>query len=477
MAAIRTRTDHDSMGVLQVPADALYSASTQRAVQNFPISGHAVSWEIIHAFALLKCAAAEANRELGKLSAKQTRLVVKVCGEITAALEDPTTRSDMMQHFPVDIFQTGSGTSTNVNVNEVIANMISVSVGNALGSFDPVHPNDHVNMGQSSNDTFPTAVQIAAASHMKRAMVPNLKKLASTLRRKAKQFDAIVKIGRTHLQDATPIRLGQEFSGFAAQMDFAVERGHKAIEAIASNLPIGGTAVGTGINTHPRFGSLVARRLSKDTGVRFREAGNHFEAQASRDCVVEAHGDLRTIAVSLSKIASDIRYMGSGPRCGIHEIELPAIQPGSSIMPGKVNPVLVESVMQVAMKVSGNDVAVGIAGMGGTGSLMDLNVAQPMMGDCLLESIKIIGNVSRLFAEDCVKGLQANRKAIKQKVEQSLMLGTALAPVIGYEEASRIAKACYKSGQTIREYCLEHDTLPAAQLDELLDITSMTYPH
>ena len=417
------------------------------------------------------------NRELGKLDAKRTRLIVKACSDIVAGLENPEARPDMMQHFPVDIFQTGSGTSSNVNVNEVIANMISISVGKKLGSFDPVHPNDHVNMGQSSNDTFPTAIQVAAASHLKKLMVPDLKKLASALHRKAKQFDGIVKIGRTHLQDATPIRLGQEFSGFAAQMDLAVERGHKAIEALATDLPIGGTAVGTGINTHPRFGSLVARRLSKDTGVRFREAGNHFEAQASRDCIVEAHGNLRTIAISLSKIASDIRYMGSGPRCGINEIELPAIQPGSSIMPGKVNPVLVESVMQVAMKVSGNDVAIGIAGMGGTGSLMDLNVAQPMMSDCLLESIKIIGNVSRLFAESCVKGIKANRKEIKQKVERSLMLGTALAPVIGYEEASRIAKACYKSGQTIREYCLEHDILPAAQLDELLDITSMTYPH
>ena len=465
------------MGVLQVPIDALYSASTQRAVQNFPISGRAVSWEIIHAFALLKRAAAEANRELGKLDAKRTRLIVKACGKIAAGLEDPDTRSDMMEHFPVDIFQTGSGTSSNVNVNEVIANMISVSLGNTLGSFDPVHPNDHVNMGQSSNDTFPTAVQVAAAAHLSKAMVPDLKKLASALHRKAKQFDSIVKIGRTHLQDATPIRLGQEFSGFAAQVDFAVDRGRKAIEALATNLPIGGTAVGTGINTHPRFASLVARRLSKDTGVRFREAGNHFEAQASRDCVVEAHGDLRVITISLSKIASDIRYMGSGPRCGIHEIELPAIQPGSSIMPGKVNPVLVESVMQVAMKVSGNDVAIGMAGMGGTGSLMDLNVAQPMMSDCLLESIKIIGNVARVFAEDCVKGIKANRKTIKRTVEQSLMLGTALAPVIGYDEASRIAKACYKSGQTIREYCLEHDILPAAKLDDLLDVTSMTEPH
>jgi fumarate hydratase class II len=473
----RTRTDHDSMGILQVPADALYSASTQRAVQNFPISGVSVSWEIIHAFARLKRAAAQVNNELGKLDAKRMRLIVKACNEIAAGLEDLSTREDMMRHFPVDIFQTGSGTSTNVNVNEVIANMISVASGKKLGSFTPVHPNDHVNMGQSSNDTFPTAVQIAAAAHIKKSMVPDLKVLASALHRKAKQFDSIVKIGRTHLQDATPIRLGQEFSGYAAQMDFAIERGHKAIEALATNLPLGGTAVGTGINTHPRFGRMVATNLSKATGVRFREAENHFEAQASRDCIVEAHGNLRVISISLSKIASDIRFMGCGPRCGIHELELPAIQPGSSIMPGKVNPVLVESVMQVAMKVSGNDVAIAMAGMGGSGSIMELNMSQPMMSDCLLESIKIIGNVSRLFAVNCVKGITANRKLIEQQVEQSLMLGTALAPVIGYDKSSKIAKACYKTGQTIREYCLEHDILPAAELDKLLDVTSMTYPH
>ncbi len=477
MATTRTRTDHDSMGELQVPIKAMYSASTQRAVQNFPISGRAVSWEIIHAFALLKRAAAEANKELGKLDAKRTRLIVTSCNAIAKALEDPATRPGMMQNFPVDIFQTGSGTSTNVNFNEVVANMISVAAGNSLGSFAPVHPNDHVNMGQSSNDTFPTAVQIAAATHIKKAMVPGIKRLSAVLHRKARQFDSIVKIGRTHLQDATPIRLGQEFSGFAAQMNFAVERGLKAIQSLAENLPIGGTAVGTGINTHPKFASHVARQLSRETGVRFREAANHFEAQASRDCLVAAHGDLKTIAISLSKIASDIRFMGCGPRCGIHELELPAIQPGSSIMPGKVNPVLVESVMQVAMKVSGNDVTIGIGGFGGAGSLMDLNVAQPMMSDCLLESIKIIGNVSRLFADDCVKGIKANRKAIKQTVEQSLMLGTALAPVIGYDKASKIAKACYASGQTIRAYCLEHDILPASELDDLLDVSSMTYPH
>ncbi|MDP7070527.1 MAG: class II fumarate hydratase [Phycisphaerales bacterium] len=473
----RTRTEHDSMGPVEVPADLLYGASTQRAVQSFPISGRAVGWEIIGAFANLKRAAVEANRELGRISAKRTSLIRKACTQIMSEVDDAGTRPEMMRHFPVDVFQTGSGTSTNMNLNEVISNLACRSAGNKVGSHDPVHPNDHVNMGQSSNDTFPTAMQVAAAVHMKQSMLPSLKRLARVLHAKSRQFDAIVKIGRTHLQDATPIRLGQEFSGYAAQADFAVQRASDAIEAIASNLPIGGTAVGTGINTHPRFARLVAARLSKDTGVKFREAANHYEAQATRDCVVDAHSHLRTIAISMSKIASDIRLMGCGPRCGLYELELPAIQPGSSIMPGKVNPVLVESVMQVAMKVAGNDVAVGVGGMGGTGSLMELNVAMPMMAECLLESITIIGNAARVFAESCVHGLKANRREIDAKVERSLMLGTALVPAIGYDHASRIAKACFKSGQTIREYCLEHDVLPPDQLDALLDISSMTQPH
>ncbi|MCH2136685.1 MAG: class II fumarate hydratase [Phycisphaerales bacterium] len=473
----RTRTETDSMGAMDVPADVLYGATTQRAVLNFPIAHRPVGWEVIHAFTLLKRSAAQANRSLGKLDTRRSRLIEKACDEVVAMLDDPDSRGDMMRHFPVDVFQTGSGTSTNMNVNEVVSNIACVGAGSKIGAQDPIHPNDHVNMGQSSNDTFPTAMQIAAADHIKRSLIPALKTLHRSLKRKAKAFDKIVKIGRTHLQDATPIRLGQEFSGYAAQAEYCIERANSALESLAGNLPIGGTAVGTGINTHPKFGRLVASALSKATGVRFKEAPNHFEAQATRDCVCEAHGQLRTIAISMSKIASDIRFMGCGPRCGIHELELPAIQPGSSIMPGKVNPVLVESVMQVAMKVSGNDVAVGMGNLGGAGSMMELSLAMPMMADVLLESITIIGNVAALFATDCVDGLKANRKEIAATVERSLMLGTALAPVLGYNEAAHIAKASYKEGCTIREYCLENNILPAKELDELLDVTSMTHPH
>lgn len=473
----RTRREQDSMGTMDVPVDVLYGASTQRAVLNFPIAHRSVGWEVIHAIALLKRAAAESNWELKQLDARRRKLILKACDEVAGMLEHADSRADMMRHFPVDVFQTGSGTSTNMNVNEVVSNIACLGAGGKIGAQDPIHPNDHVNMGQSSNDTFPTGMQVAAAVQIKDTLLPSLKTLAKALHRKAKQFDSVVKIGRTHLQDATPIRLGQEFSGFAHQVDNAIERAKLALASLADNLPIGGTAVGTGINTHKRFGRMVASKLSTATGVRFKEATNHFEAQHTRDCVVDAHGHLKTIAISLSKIASDIRFMGCGPRCGIHELELPAIQPGSSIMPGKVNPVLVESVMQVAMRVAGNDVAVTMGNVGGSGSMMDLSMAMPMMADALLESIRLIGNSARVFAEGCVDGLKANRKAIAATVERSLMLGTALAPVLGYNEASRIAKAAYKEGCTIREFCLKHDILPAAELDTLLDVSSMTHPH
>jgi fumarate hydratase class II len=473
----RTRREQDSMGTMDVPADVLYGASTQRAVLNFPIAHRPVSWEVVHALALLKHAAAASNWELKQLDARRRKLITNACEEVAGKLEHIDSRADMMRHFPVDVFQTGSGTSTNMNVNEVVSNIACLGAGGKIGAQNPVHPNDHVNMGQSSNDTFPTAMQVAAAVQIKDTLLPGLKTLAKALHRKAKQFDSVVKIGRTHLQDATPIRLGQEFSGFAHQVDNAIERAKLALASLAGNLPIGGTAVGTGINTHKRFGRMVASKLSTATGVRFKEAANHFEAQHTRDCVVDAHGHLKTIAISLSKIASDIRFMGCGPRCGIHELELPAIQPGSSIMPGKVNPVLVESVMQVAMRVAGNDVTVTMGNVGGSGSMMDLSMAMPMMADALLESIRLIGNSARVFAEGCVDGLKANRKAIAATVERSLMLGTALAPVLGYNEASRIAKAAYKEGCTIREFCLKHDILPAAELDTLLDVSSMTHPH
>ncbi|MCH2138298.1 MAG: class II fumarate hydratase [Phycisphaerales bacterium] len=472
-----TRTERDSMGTMDVPADVLYGATTQRAVLNFPIAHRPLPWEVIHAFALLKHACADSNHALKQLDARHSKLITKACDEVADMLDDSLSRDDMMRHFPVDVYQTGSGTSTNMNVNEVVSNIACIGAGKKIGAQDPVHPNDHVNMGQSSNDTFPTAMQVAAAVQIKRTLLPALKTLAKSLRRKAKQFDGIVKIGRTHMQDATPIRLGQEFSGYADQIDRGITRAQAALESLASNLPLGGTAVGTGINTHRRFGSMVASRLSKATGVRFKEAANHFEAQHTRDCVVDAHGHLKTIAVSLSKIASDVRFMGCGPRCGIHELELPAIQPGSSIMPGKVNPVLVESIMQVSMRVMGNDVAVACGNVGGSGSIMDLTLAMPMMADTLLESIRLIANGSAVFAEDCVDGLKADRQSIAATVERSLMLATALAPVLGYNEAARIAKAAHAEGCTIRAYCLEHDLLPADELDTLLDVTAMTHPH
>ena len=478
MAKTKTRTEHDSMGSMTVPADVLYGASTQRAVLNFPISGRVVGFEVIHAFALLKRAAAETNYELKRLTQKRRRLIVNACKEIAEPLEcSGDDRAAMMRNFPVDVFQTGSGTSSNMNTNEVVSNMACLAAGSKIGAQDPVHPNDHVNLGQSSNDTFPTAMQVAACVQIKSTLLPALKKLARTLHRKAKSFDGIVKIGRTHLQDATPIRLGQEFSGYAAQADYAIERAERAMAAMATNLPIGGTAVGTGINTHPRFGRGVASRLSKMTGVKFKEAANHFEAQATRDCVVEAHGLLRTISISLSKMASDIRLMGSGPRCSWSELVLPELQPGSSIMPGKVNPVLVETVMQVCAQVEGNDVTIGVGAMGGVGSLMELNVSMPCMAERLLESIRLISNASDVFADNCVAGLKADKKRIAASVEQSLMLGTALAPVIGYNKAAEIAHHAYETGQTIREYCLAHDILDAKTLDSVLDVSEMTHPH
>jgi fumarate hydratase class II len=468
------------MGKMTVPAHVLYGASTQRAVLNFPVSGRSVGPLIIHAFALLKKACADANAELKKLDRKRGRLITNACDEIIAGLEGETSSlrdaAGVMEHFPIDIFQTGSGTSTNMNVNEVIANLAARASGMAIGAKDPVHPNDHVNMGQSSNDTFPTAMQVAAAVAIHRDLVPSLKNLARALQAKARQWDSVVKIGRTHLMDATPIRLGQEFSGFAAQAEYCVRRAERAMVRLAENLPIGGTAVGTGINTHPRFGKLVASKLRRATGVKFAEALNHFEAQATRDCVVEASGQLKTIAVALSKIANDIRWLGSGPRCGLFELTLPATQPGSSIMPGKVNPVICESVMQVACQVIGNDAAITVGGAGGIGSLLQLNVAMPMMAANLLDAITLLGGVSAIFVDRCIKDLKVNKKIATEMVERSLMMITSLAPVIGYDEAARAAKAAFESGQTVREYVLEHGLMDAEHLDELLDARSMTEP-
>jgi fumarate hydratase class II len=469
------------MGEMTVPVHVLYGASTQRAVLNFPVSGRPVPPPVIRAFALLKKACAESNVELKKLDPRRGRLIVDACDELISGLDGNATRlgadiPSVMEHFPLDIFQTGSGTSTNMNVNEVIANLAARAAGKPIGARDPVHPNDHVNMGQSSNDTFPTAMQVAAAAAIRHQLIPAHKTLARALHAKARRWDGIVKIGRTHLMDATPIRLGQEFSGYAAQADYCVKRAERAMVRLAENLPIGGTAVGTGINTHPRFARLVASKLGKATRVKFAEAPNHFEAQATRDCVVEASGQLKTIAVSLSKIANDVRWLGSGPRCGLFELSLPATQPGSSIMPGKVNPVICESVMQVACQVIGNDAAIALGGMGGVGSLLELNVAMPVMAANLLDSISLLANVAQVFAERCIQGLEVNRAIATGMVEKSLMMCTSLAPEIGYDQAAGVAKGAFASGQTVREYVLEHKLIDPKRLDELLDAKSMTEP-
>ncbi|RPG19795.1 MAG: class II fumarate hydratase [Phycisphaera sp. TMED9] len=474
----RPRIERDTMGEMSVPGDALYGASTQRAVLNFPVSGRPVPAEVIDAFADLKRACAEVNGDLGVIPRKIARSVMSACDELQEGLggEGDQDAAWWMGQFPVDVYQTGSGTSTNMNVNEVLANLSALAAGKKLGSRDPVHPNDHVNQGQSSNDTFPTAMQIAGAVVIRTTLIPSLQHLAKGLRKKARKWDRVVKTGRTHLQDATPMRVGQEFSGFAAQIEYGVIRAERAMKRLAENLPIGGTAVGTGINTHHEFGRRVAASLKKRHRIDFAEAANHFEAQATRDCVVEASGELRTIAVSLSKIANDIRWLGSGPRCGLGELVLPATQPGSSIMPGKVNPVICESVMQAACQVVGHDAAISMGGFGGTGSLLQLNVAMPMMAWSMIDSIKLLSGAAQVLQDKCIEDLELDHDVTGGYVERSLMMGTSLAPVIGYEQAAKLAKEAHARGLTIREMAIELKILEAEALNEFLDPGSMTEP-
>jgi fumarate hydratase class II len=466
------RIERDTMGEMQVPADALYGASTARAVDNFPIAHEPVPAAMIHAFGHLKAAAARANLELGKLDEKRARAIIDASKEVAGGKHDA--------QFPVDIYQTGSGTSTNTNANEVIANLANQHLGfgaGAKGKEGAVHPNDHVNMGQSSNDTFPTAMHIAATLAIVRDLIPALERLHADLGAKAAEWDNIVKIGRTHLMDATPIRVGQVFSGYAAQAQYAVVRAGRALKRLQENMPIGGTAVGTGINTHPKFAAKVCTTLSNEQGAAFTEAANHPEAQAAKDSFVEAHGELKTIAVSLSKIANDIRLLGSGPRCGIFELSLPATQPGSSIMPGKVNPVIAESAVQVACRVIGNDAVVTTAGLGGIGSLFELNVAMPVMIDAFLESVKLLANVANVLVDKLLNGLQVNVDRCRELIDQSLMMVTSLAPKIGYEQAAALAKEAFQTGKTIRQLCRDRNILPEAQLDDALDPWKMTRPH
>jgi fumarate hydratase class II len=460
-----TRIEKDSMGPMTVPARALWGASTQRAVENFPVSGHRMGRRFIRAMGLIKQCAAEVNRELGVLPEKLATLIGQAAQEVIDGKLD--------EHFLVDVFQTGSGTSSNMNANEVISNRAIQLAGGQVGSKAPVHPNDHVNMQQSSNDVIPTAIHVAVCEALQHEMIPAVRRLRHELDTKAKQFDRIVKIGRTHLQDATPIRLGQEFSGYAAQAGLAEMRATKAIRALRE-LPIGGTAVGTGINSHPEFGRRMAAAIAKKTGIEFVEAANHFEAQAAKDAVVEASGLVRTIAVSMSKIANDIRWLASGPRCGIGEIRIPETQPGSSIMPGKVNPVMCEMVLQASALAIGADATVAFAAA--TLGNLELHVGMPVMANALLESIRILSKAVSVFTERCVAGIEADEKRCTEMVERSLAMCTSLAPAIGYDKAAEIAKKAHKSGKTVRQVCMEEDVLPAEKLHKLLDPKSMTMP-
>ncbi|MGD9636576.1 MAG: class II fumarate hydratase [Pirellulales bacterium] len=471
MTATAFRTERDTMGEMQVPADALYGASTARAVDNFPVAHEPVPAKVIHAFGHLKAACAAANVELSKLDKKRADAIIAAANEVASGKLD--------KEFPVDIYQTGSGTSTNMNANEVIANVANEKLGfgiGAKGKEGTVHPNDHVNMGQSSNDTFPAAMHVAAALVVHQDLIPALKRLHAELANKAREWDKIVKIGRTHLMDATPIRVGQVFGGYAAQAEYAVIRAERALKRLQENNPIGGTAVGTGINTHPKFAQKVCAVLSRELGIEFTEAKNHPEAQAAKDSFVEAHGELKTIAVSLTKIANDIRWLGSGPRCSIFELSLPATQPGSSIMPGKVNPVICESVMQVSCRVLGNDTVVTTSALGGIGSLFELNVAMPVMIDAFMESARLLANVANVFVDKLLVGLEVNEDRCKALIDQSLMMVTSLAPKIGYEQAAAMAKDAFKSGKTIRELCRDKKILPEAELNDALDPWKMTEP-
>lgn len=453
------RIEKDSLGEMRVPAEALYAAQTQRAVENFPISDLRFPRGFIAAMGMIKKAAARTNAELGLLDQEKAAAIVEAAQEVIEGGHD--------DQFPIDIFQTGSGTSTNMNANEVIATLANRRLGGG-----GVHPNDHVNSGQSSNDVIPTAMQVAATVAMAQQLIPSLGTLKASLEGKAREFDGLVKSGRTHLMDATPVRLGQEFSGFASQVDHGIRRVREAM-ADLRELPLGGTAVGTGINTHPEFARKAIARLAEATGLDLVEASNHFERQATRDTVVFAHGALNTLAVSLMKIANDIRWLGSGPRAGLAEITLPSTQPGSSIMPGKVNPVIPEAVTMVSAQVMGNHTTISVAG---TGSYFELNVMMPVMAHALLQSISILANAAQVLAEKCVDGIEANEERITELLEGNLSLGTALAPHIGYDAAAALAKRAFREGRTVRELAREEEVMPPDELEKVLDPRSMTEP-
>ena len=472
------RIEKDSMGDVKVPAQAYYGAQTQRAVENFPISGQPLPKRLIHALGLVKVAAATANRDLGKLKPEIAEPIVKAAREVAEGKFD--------NEFPIDVYQTGSGTSSNMNANEVISNRaIESAGGDRFDKKKPIHPNDHVNMGQSTNDMFPTAIHVAVAQAIQKELIPALQRFQTVLADKARKWDDIIKIGRTHLADATPIRLGQEISGYARQVELSVERARRALSAILE-LPAGGTAVGTGINTHPKYGAKVAEVLARETGIPFVEAKNHFEGNANRDGLVECSGEFRSIAVMLFSVANNIRWLGSGPRCGFYEVMLPDRQPGSSIMPGKVNPVMCESMMQVAARVIGNDQTIAFSGA--TGGQFELNIMMPVMGMTALESVQLLASCTQAFIDFCAEEMEANRAGCEKQVEQSLAMVTSLNPLVGYDAAAALAKEAFKSGKTVRQLCLEkmkagtlkkkdsEAVVAEAELNAALDPRRMTEP-
>ncbi len=457
------RTEHDSMGEVEVPAEALWRAQTQRAVENFPISGSTLEHAHVQAIAHVKAAAAKVNAELGVVDRDMADAIIAAADEIVDGQH--------LDHFPVDVFQTGSGTSSNMNMNEVLASLATKALGR------DVHPNDHVNASQSSNDTFPTSIHVAAVTATTRDLVPALDHLARVLERRAAEFADVVKAGRTHLMDATPVMLGQEFSGYAAAMRLGIERLEAALPRVAE-LPLGGTAVGTGINTPEGFAPRVIEELSGRTGLYFTEARNHFEAQGARDALVELSGMVRTIAVSLTKICNDLRWMSSGPRTGLAEINLPDLQPGSSIMPGKVNPVLPEATLMVCAQVIGNDATVATAGASGS---FELNVMMPVMARNLLESVRLLSTSTRLLADRCIAGITPNTERMRTYAESSPSVVTPLNRYIGYENAAKVAKTALAEQKTIKQVVLEmgyveRGDLTEEQLDNALDVASMTHP-
>ena len=460
----KMRLERDSMGELEVPAQAYYGGNTRRAELNFPISNLRLGRSFIKAIGQIKQSAAFVNRDLGAIEPDIAQAIIASAGRVIEGEFD--------DQFVVDVFQTGSGTSTNMNANEVISNVAIESLGGTIGSRTPVHPNDHVNKGQSSNDVFPSAIHLAAAVSIKDNLIPALQELENSLREKSKEFWGIVKTGRTHLQDATPIRLGQEFLGYAGQLELGKKRAEKALAEL-SVLALGGTAVGTGIGMHPEFSSRVITRLGELTGLILSESTNHFQAQSTLDAIVSASGELKSVAVGMLKISNDLRWLGSGPRAGIGEIKLPEVQPGSSIMPGKVNPVIAESVAMVSAQVIGNDTTITIAGQSGN---FELNVMMPVAAHNILESIELLATSAKNLARQCINGLAATDKG-PEMVMEGLAICTALAPIIGYDAAAAIAHEASQNGETIKEVALRVSDLTSDQLDEILDPLSMTEPN